>query len=155
MPAQHSRNEPDGPLLTIWVVVNLVNLLQTAGFATRVESWDIQTVVGLVIIGLALPATVAAVLLIRRRAGWRLIIGPVVFDVFVALLVVVEYVAALEWRSPARPGIVAPFVTLFFVSIILMGAPMFRLNRRLWTVTVGTTALLLAAMVFAMAQGVG
>ena len=63
--------------------------------------------------------------------------------------------AAIEWRAPARPEIAVPLLTLFFGSIILMGAPMYRLYRRLWTVTVGTTTLLLAAMAYAMARGAG
>jgi hypothetical protein len=155
MPAEEETSERDGALLTVWIVVNLVNLIQPAGFATRVVNWDTQRIVGLAIIGLSIPAPAAAVLLIRRKAGWRLISGPVVFNVFVALLLVVEYVAAIEWRAPARPEIAVPLLTLFFGSIILMGAPMYRLNRRLWTVTVGTTTLLLAAMAYAMARGAG
>ena len=79
MPAEEETSERDGALLTVWIVVNLVNLIQPAGFATRVVNWDTQRIVGLAIIGLSIPAPAAAVLLIRRKAGWRLISGPVVF----------------------------------------------------------------------------
>jgi hypothetical protein len=44
---------------------------------------------------------------------------------------------------------------LFFGSILLMGLPMFRLDRRLWLVTVTTTVLLLGSMGIAMRMGVG
>ncbi len=36
-----------------------------------------------------------------------------------------------------------------------MGLPMFRIDRRLWLVTVATTAFLLGSMIVAMREGVG
>ena len=40
-------------------------------------------------------------------------------------------------------------------AILLMGLPMFRMDRQLWLVTVMTTILLLGAMGIAMRKGVG
>lgn len=57
--------------------------------------------------------------------------------------------------SPSRRSILVPYLVLFFASILLMGAPMFRLDRRLWLVTVVTTVLLLGSMGIAMGTGVG
>ena len=54
---------------------------------------------------------------------------------FVALMVVVDYAWPVEFRSPPRYGILVPYLLLFFGSILLLGLPMFRLNRRLWLVT--------------------
>ncbi len=48
-----------------------------------------------------------------------------------------------------------PYLGLFFGAILLMGMPMFRVNRPLWLATVATTALLLGSMVAAMRKGVG
>ncbi len=48
-----------------------------------------------------------------------------------------------------------PYLALFFGAILLMGLPMFRLDRTLWLVTVVTTVLLLVAMGLAMRKGVG
>ena len=48
-----------------------------------------------------------------------------------------------------------PYLVLFFGAILLMGLPMFRLDRRLWLVTVATTVLLLVSMGVAMRAGVG
>jgi hypothetical protein len=70
-------------------------------------------------------------------------------------MVAVEYVWPVEFRSPVRYGILVPYLLLFFGSILLMGLPMFRMDRRLWLVTVATTALLLASMGLAMRKGVG
>jgi len=142
--------------LTVWGVVNAVNVLQAVGFYSRVRTGDraINHLLGRVIIALAVPATVALLAFLHARAGWRQWLGPAVYLVFIALELAVDYVWAVEFRSPARPEILVPYLVLFFGSILLMGLPMFRANRQLWLVTVATTALLLVSMVVAMRQGV-
>jgi hypothetical protein len=70
-------------------------------------------------------------------------------------MVAVEYIRPVEFRSPARYGILVPYLLLFFGAILLMGLPMFRMDRQLWLVTVATTILLLGAMGIAMQKGVG
>jgi hypothetical protein len=151
------RVDPWWAALTVWGVVNAVNVLQSAGFLSRVYtgSREINHLLGLVMIALAIPTAVALVALVRARAGWRQWIGPAVYLAFVALEVIVDYVWPVEFRSPTRYGILVPYLLLFFGAILLMGLPMFRLNRRLWLVTVATTVLLLGSMGVAMVAGVG
>jgi len=69
-------------------------------------------------------------------------------------MLVVDYTWSVEFRSPMRYEILAPYLGLFFGAILFMGLPMFRLNRQLWIVTVATTVLLLGAMGVAMRKGV-
>lgn len=143
--------------LTVWGVVNAVNLLQAAGFLSRVRtgSMAINHLLGYVMIALAVPATLTLFAFWRARAGWLQWVGPVVYLAFVVLMVVVEYVWPVEFRSPTRYGVLVPYLLLFFGAILLMGLPMFRLDRRLWLVTVATTVLLLGSMGIAMRKGVG
>ncbi len=149
--------EPWWAALTVWGVVNAVNVLQAVGFLSRVRtgSMAINHILGCVMIALAVPATIALVAFGRARAGWLNWAGPAVYLAFVALMVVVDYVWPVEFRSPVRCGILVPYLLLFFGAILLMGLPMFRLDRRLWLVTVATTVLLLGAMGVAMRKGVG
>ncbi len=143
--------------LTVWAVVNAVNLLQTAGYLSRVatRSMSINHAIGYAIMLLAIPATVAAVGYVRAGAGWRFWIGPALFDAFVVLMLVVDYLRPVEFRSPPVPSILVPYLTLFFGSILFMGLPMFRMDLRLWAVTAVTAVMLLGSMLFAMARGVG
>ncbi len=152
-----ARVDPWWAALVVWAVVNAVNLLQAAGFLSRVRtgSMEINHILGRVIMALAVPAAVALVALARSRAGWFQWMGAAVFLVFVALMVYVEYVRPVEFRSPARYGILVLYLVLFFGGILLMGLPMFRMHRGLWLVTVVTTVLLLGAMGIAMRAGVG
>lgn len=156
MPVQ-MKADPWWAALTVWGVVNAVNVLQAAGFLARVRtgSMAINHILGYAIAALAAPATLALVAFWRARADWLQWIGPVVYVAFVALMVGVEYVWPVEFRSPARYGILVPYLLLFFGAILLMGLPMFRMDRQLWLVTVATTILLLGAMGIAMQKGVG
>ena len=69
MPPQTSV-DPWWAALTVWAVVNAVNLLQAAGFLSRVRtgSMAINHLLGYVMIALAVPAAVA--LFAFAREGW-------------------------------------------------------------------------------------
>ena len=161
--AKRTRDEtiaslgPEGlrAAVTVWLVVNAVNLLQSADFATRPVAPDVNPLLGLVIAALAIPATWALLVFRRHRAGWLFLVGPLVFDAFVVLMLAVDYVANVEWRDPVVPAIQVPYLLLFFGSIVLMGLPMYRLDRRRWLVTVVTSVILLGSMAYAMSAGVG
>ena len=153
----HTRPSPWWAVLTVWGIVNAVNILQSAGFLSRVVTGDraINHLFGYGIVALAAPAALTIVAFMRAKAGVRQWIGPAAFLVFVVFMVLVEYIWQVEFRSPARNEILVPYLVLFFGSILLMGLPMFRINRRLWLVTAVTTLLLLGSMGFAMYMGVG
>ena len=152
-----ARVDPWWAALTVWGVVNAVNVLQAAGFLSRVwtGSRAINHLLGYVIVALAVPAAVALVAFVRAGAGWRQWAGPAVYLAFVVFMVAVEYVWPVEFRSPARTGILVPYLLLFFGAILLMGLPMFRMDRKLWLITVATTVLLLGSMGVAIYKGVG
>ena len=156
MPTQIGH-EPWWAILTVWGVVNAVNVLQTAGFLSRVHTGNtaFNHVLGYFIIALVLPSIAALAAFVRAGASVRHWLGPAVFLAFIALMVVVDYVRPVEFRSPMRHEILVPYLLLFFGAILLMGLPMFRLNRQLWLVTVTATVLLMGSMGIAMHRGVG
>ena len=143
--------------LILWGVVNAVNLLQAAGFLSRLRSGSLAVnhILGYILMALTIPVAVALAAFWRQGVDWRQWIGGVIFIAFIVLMLGVDYLWPVEFRSPARLSILAPYLTLFFGAILLMGIPMFRLNRGLWLVTVATTLLLLTSMGLAMRKGVG
>ncbi len=149
--------EPWWAALTVWGVVNAVNVLQGVGFLSRVRtgSMALNHMLGYVMILLAVPAAIALAAFGRTGAGWLHWAGPAVYLAFVVLMLVVDYIWPVEFRSPMRYEILIPYLLLFFGAILLMGLPMFRMDRRLWLVTVATTVLLLGSMGVAMRKGVG
>lgn len=156
MPTEMGVN-PWWAALTIWGVVNAVNLLQATGFFSRVitGNMNINGILGRIIILLAIPTLAALFAFIRAGANWLHRIGAIAFLAFVAFMITVDYAWPVEFRSPVRASILVPYLALFFGAIFLMGFPMFRMNRELWLVTVATTALLLGSMGIAMSKGVG
>jgi len=151
---------PDGPVwaaLTVWLVVNAVNVLQGFGFISRVRTGTmaINHTLGLVIACLAVPSAIALIAFLRSKTHWLQWIGAVVFLLFVVFMTFVEYMWQVEFRSPPRPPILVPYLLLFFGSILFMGLPMFRRNRDLWLVTLTTSAFLLGSMGYAMVNGMG
>ncbi len=152
-----TRVDPWWAALTVWGIVNAVSVLQAAGFLSRIlcGSRAINQRLGYVMIALAVPAGIALVGFGRARADWLQWVGPAVYIAFIALMIIVDYAWSVEFRSPVQPAILIPYLLLFFGAILLMGLPMFRLERRLWLVTVATTILLLGSMGVAMRKGVG
>lgn len=144
-------------ILTIWVVVNSVNVLQSIGFFSRIASGSraLNHTLGYVMVALGIPA--AAALVALRRSGAPVIqwLGALVYLVFLAFMIVVDYAQPVEFRSPVRPAILVPYLVLFFGAIVLMGLPMYRLNRPLWLVTGATSAILIVSMMLAQRAGVG
>lgn len=142
--------------VTIWAVVNCVNLLQSAGFLSRLHTHNLSLnhALGYVMLALGVPAAVALVTFVRQAAPIQQWIGALVYLIFLALMIVVDYARPVEFRDPPRPAILIPYLALFG-AIVLMGLPMYRLSRPLWLVTVTTTILLVVSMLLARRAGVG
>lgn len=150
MSAQSSV-EPWWAALTIWAVVNSVNLLQSAGFLSRVRSrgLTLNHTLGYGMMALGIPTAGALIAFLRSSAPPLQWVGALVYLLFLALMIVVDYVRPVEFRAPPQPKILAPYLLLFFGAIVLMGLPMVRLSLPLWLVTVATTVLLVASMLVA------
>jgi hypothetical protein len=106
--------EPWWAALSVWAVVNAVNVLQSVGFLSRVRtgSMAINHSLGYVIAALALPSLVALLAFVRTGAGWLQWTGPAVFLAFIALMIGVDYVWTVEFRSPKRYAILVPYLAL-------------------------------------------
>lgn len=141
-------------LVVVWAVTNAVNVLQAAGFVSRAVTGErtLNHTLGYGIMALAVPATIAIVGFGLAGAGWLAWIGPSVFLAFLAVLLVVDYLRPVEFREPVRGGVLVPYLVLFYGAIGVMGFPMFLLDRRLWLVTLATTAVHLVAMGLAVGR---
>ena len=149
--------EPWWAALTVWAIVNAACLLQAVGFLSRIATGtrDINHILGIAILALALPAAAALVAFVRSSAGWVHMAGPASFMAFCLFGLAVEYVWPVEFRDPMQPAVLVPYLVLFFGSIVLMGAPMYRMDRRLWLLTAVSATILIVSMLAAMLAGVG
>ena len=87
--------------LTVWGVVNAVNILQSVGFLSRrrAGSMAVNHLIGYLIIALAIPSIVALIAFVHASAGWLHWVGPAVFLTFISLMIVVDYAG----RSNSAP----------------------------------------------------
>lgn len=138
----------------VFAVVNVVCIAQAIGFFSRPHNPDWNRGLGVLILTMAVPATAAAVLAIAEGRGWWWL-APASFVVFAVFELVVDYVAGIQFRQPREPLILAPYLTLFYGSILAMGLWLFPVSRVLWAITGGSAALLIVATVFAQVRGVG
>lgn len=134
-------------------MVNVVCILQAIGFATRGWAPQVEPILWAGIAAAAIPATYAIWLFARERSRLRFVIGPIVFDAFVAFLLALVLVAGIDWRDPADSPARVVYFALFFGSIVLMGWPMVRIDTRRATVTAVSVLVLVGALLYA--QGVG
>ena len=139
------------------LVVNAVNVLQSAGFLARIStgSMAMNRLTGLRDdrprgAGGARPLGFRACSAQVGSSG-----SAVVHIAFIVLMIVVDYVSPLSSGRLHATVFLPPTSCCSSVSILLMGIPMFRLNRGLWMVTVANTVLLLSSMLVAMRKGVG
>lgn len=154
---EQSGQGPWWAALTVWVVVNAVNVLQSIGFVSRVltGTMTLNHRLGYAMFALGVPAAIAIVGFLRARAGLLSWLGSAVYLAFLALMLIVEHLAPVEFRSPPVYGVLVPYLVLFFGSILLMGLPMYWINRSYWLVTGATSILLIGSMLWAMREGVG
>ncbi len=138
----------------VFTVVNVVCVAQSIGFFSRPHNPEWNRGLGVLILCMAVPAAVAAVLNVGNGRGWWWA-APASFVAFAALELVVDYVAGVQFRQPPRPAVLVPYLALFYGSILAMGLYLLPVSRTLWAITGGTVALLLAATVFAQVRGVG
>ena len=94
-----ARVNPWWAVVTVWGIVNMVNILQSLGFLSRVITGNrsINHLFGYGIIALALPVALTIVAFIREKTGLRQWIGPAAFLAFVVFMIVVEYIWNAEY----------------------------------------------------------
>lgn len=139
----------------VFAIASTTCVAQTVGFMSRTSGHTIQSVAGVIIMVLALPA--AWVLWADRSAGIALWnhIGPALFVAFCAVSFYVDYVPGIEFRDPVNGAILVPYLLLFYGSILFMGLRLFPVSRPLWAVTAAAAVALLWATGWAQFKGVG
>ncbi len=154
LPTMPAKN-PFTTEIILWGVVNIVNIAQSIGFFSRTGGGGIQSMVGILVMILAVPAGVVIWRDVTTGEPLWKWIGALVFILFAVVELFVDYILKVEFRQPPRTSILAPYLILFFGSILLMGIRMYPVSKPLWGVTALTAVLLIASMLWAQAKGVG
>ncbi len=87
-------------------------------FALRKWHFDLAMRVGWIVYALSVPAATVSVLLLLGGKPWSLWLGGFIYLIWATLGYIVEYVKDIQWRSPIRWSIFAPYVFLYLATVI-------------------------------------
>ena len=92
---------------------------------------------GWIVYALCLPALIISIVLLIGGKSWSLWLGGFLFVIWSAYGFWIDYIKAINWRSPLRKDIMFPYVTLYLSTIMFYWWPLALLHRPLWFVFAG------------------
>ncbi|HPB63844.1 MAG TPA: hypothetical protein PLM80_00525 [Mesotoga sp.] len=137
------------------MTVNLINIFTFLMFLSRVKWPKVEILFGTATIILALPAVTIGALNLLRSANFLLWFPAILYGFWALLALVVDYLLKIEFRNPAKPSILVPFLILFYFSVGGMAAAFYRIDLYLWLISGVTSILNLYGAYYAGKQGKG
>ena len=118
-------------LFVVWALVLQIVLI--VHFALRKRFFEAYTMrVGWLVYALSILAVVISIILLVGGKTWSFWLGGFLFIVYAAFGYWIDYVRGIQWRSPLRPSIAVPYVTLYLATVMLYWWPLGLLGRPLW-----------------------
>ncbi len=129
--------------IVLFVVANLVNLLVIGIFLARPQGLErVESILGLVLVAMALPVGVVLTLNVLKHREWWTIVLPLPLILFCVLELLFDYVLKLEFRETALLG---PYLGTFYLALMGMIGYSFSIGKGYGFVTLGTYFLNLLA----------
>lgn len=119
-------------LFVVWVFLFQITLI--VHFTLRKWVFDIALKYGWIVYALSIPAAAISIIFLLNGKTWSLWLGGFIYLVWAIFGYTVEYVHKIEWRSPIRRRIFAPYVTLYLATIMFYWWPLGLISRPLWYV---------------------
>ena len=102
----------------IFIIANVVNLLLIGIFLSRVKRVvNVEFVLGIVVVAMALPLIGAVIVNILSRREWWTIVLLLPMILYCIVELVLDYVLKMEFRSTS---LLWPYLTLFYLGLIGM-----------------------------------
>jgi len=114
------------------VTAFLFQLVLIAHFALRRWRFDTAIRYGPIVYALSIPAVAVSIVLLLSGKTWELWLGGFICLVWAIYGYTVEYVKKIEWRSPIRWTIAAPYVFLYLATVMFYWFPLALLSKPLW-----------------------
>ena len=83
------------------------------------------------IAGLGLPL---GLWMLAGGQSWRLYVGPLLLGAWALFGSYLDLWRRVEWRSPPKPGLLIPYVALYFWAQMFLWWPLWDLQRGAWAV---------------------
>ena len=141
-------------LSVVFGLANSANVLSTLMFLARVHRPHLAGLFGRLAIALGLRALIMGIWGLASH-GIAYSLPPLLYAQFAAFALVVDVIRKIEFRQPRRPGILIPFLSLFYVSLMTLWGMTWSLGVGYWAVTGLTYLATVASSLYAVKRGVG
>ncbi|MFX1329186.1 MAG: hypothetical protein ACFE91_13745 [Promethearchaeota archaeon] len=141
--------------LLLFFLINIANSLISIIFILRVKKPGVEPIFGILYNALGIPLLMLIIFNIYFQREWWFWLFPLLFLTFIIFDVIVDYIKKTEFRNPRNYGILIPFLTLYYVSIILMWGLTWTLGLIYGLITGITYFLQLGCSIYASKHGVG
>jgi hypothetical protein len=103
-------------------------------FALRKWRFPLAMRYGPTVYALGIPAAGASLWLLLGGASWSFWLGGFIYLIWGIYGYTVEYIQKIEWRSPIRISIFAPYIFLFLATAMFYWWPLALVSKSLWYV---------------------
>ncbi len=120
-------------LETLFVVSSfLFQLILIFHFILRKWQFDLAIRYGRLVYALSIPAVGLSTLILLGGKSWSFWLSGFVYLIWAIFGYTVEYVLRIQWRSPARWSILAPYVILYLATVMFYWWPLALIYKPLW-----------------------
>ncbi|MFX0106247.1 MAG: hypothetical protein ACFE75_12275, partial [Candidatus Hodarchaeota archaeon] len=106
--------------LLLFFIINSANIVISIIYISRVKKPGLEHDLGILYIALGIPTLIFMILNIIYIREWWYWVFPSIFLIFIIFELIIDYVKKIEFRKPRNIRILAPYLVLYYVSIILM-----------------------------------
>jgi hypothetical protein len=121
--------------LLVITVANLFNLIMVGIFYLRKKNGNHPQYAAYVWALFTIILFIASVLNLRAKLNWWFIVLPLIFAAFLVLELLLDYILKINFRST---GLLAPYLILYYASILGMIGYAFLTQKRLGIITLAT-----------------
>jgi len=116
-------------------IANLFNLIMVVIFYLRTINIDHALVFGYVWASFIIVLVTVTILNIRSKRSWWAIALPLILSIFLAVELILDYILQYDFRSTS---LLAPYLILYYVSILGMIGYSFLTEKKLGIITLAT-----------------
>ncbi|MAG36867.1 MAG: hypothetical protein CL878_11585 [Dehalococcoidia bacterium] len=112
---------------SLFVIANLVNILVAGILISRPRGLErVESVLGLVVIALAVPTAAAVVLNLLDRREWWTVVLPSLLVAFLLVELFLDYILKLDFRNTA---LLWPYLGIYYLALMAMIGYSFGIGR--------------------------
>ena len=119
----------------ILIVAITSNVLTILVFASRPRHPTLAKAFGLGFIAIAVPAAAIIAIYVGEGRPWGYCVPPVLFICFAILVLLLDHILHIEFRSPPRYNILGPFLLLYYIAQMGMWGLTWDLGLAIWGLT--------------------